>query len=166
MTNKELREEVNRLKTALAELGEKVDALPKSVGGGVFKPEDGQDYWSISRDGYVYCGGWGNHRIDHNLYSIGNCFPTQQAAMDAVRVLKLIQKARESQGEFVPDWDDTIEKKYVLYFGGLEGEVCVTNYRVLNLATTFGFWGDESECAEFIKDNYNELLWFFKEYRR
>lgn len=164
MTNKELKEEITRLKTALAELEEKVEALPKRADGGVFKPEDGQEYWYISGSGKVY--GRYNNLIAHNRYSIGNCFSTRQLAEDTVRVLILIRRAKESQDGFVPDWENAIEIKYVLCFDWLKGKVCVTNYHVLEIAPIFGFWKNKSACDQFIQDNHDELIWFFTEYRR
>lgn len=165
MTNKELKEEITRLKTALAELEEKVEALPNRVGG-VFKPEDGQKYWSIMSGGDVVEEWWNDNLYDHDRYVIGNCFPNKQAAENAVRVLKLIQKARESQDGFAPDWEDSTQKKHHLYFDWTRGEVYVTNYRVLEMVPIFGYWEGESACNQFIKDNHDELLWFFKEYQR
>lgn len=165
MTNKELREEIARLKTALAELEEKVEALPNGAdNGGVFKPECGQEFWFISKWGEVYEGEWDNEALDQEFYSIGNCFPTEQSAEDSVRVLKLIQKARESQGGFVPDWEDDAQTKYFLNFH--MGDIGITDYYSVNTAPIFGFWDDESICEQFIDENYEDLKWFFTEYRR
>lgn len=163
MTNKELKEEITRLKTALAELEEKVEALPDSVGG-VFKPEDGQKYWSIMGGGDVVEEWWNDNLFDHDRYVIGNCFPNKQAAEDAVRVLKLIQKARESQDGYVPYWEGSTQNKYLIHFDGRG----IQSYGLisLNTAPIFGYWEGESACDQFIKDNHDELLWFFKEYQR
>lgn len=165
--NKELREEIARLKTALAELEEKVEALPNGAdNGGVFKPECGQEFWFISKWGEVYGGEWDNEALDQEFYSIGNCFPTEQSAEDSVRVLKLIQKARESQGGFVPDWEDVTCYKHSLFFDSEDKEIRVMSNQIIDIAPTFGYWEDESTCEQFIQDNHNELIWFFTEYRR
>mgnify|MGYP000971262216 CR=1 FL=1 len=166
MTNKELIEKIARLETELAEVKEKIAALPKRVDGGVFKPEDGQEYWFITHSGILTNDQWDDHWADHGRYEIGNCFPTEQAAEDAVRVLKLIQKARESQDGFIVDWENWMQNKYVLYFNKEEKELRITNYFLIDQAPIFGFWGDESACEQFINENHDELTWFFTEYRR
>ena len=167
MTYTELQKKIARLEAELAEVKEMAMGMKKRAdGGGVFKPGIGQEYWCILASGEVYRLVWNYDTTDHDRYIIGNCFPTEQSAEDTVRVLKLIQKARESQDGFVSDWENAIEIKYVLYFDWLKGKVCVTNYRVLEIASTFGFWEDRSMCEQFIDENREEILWFFTEYRR
>ena len=163
--NKELIEKITRLETALAEVKEKIAALPKRVdGGGVFKPENGQEYWCMVASGEVYRQVWNYNTMDHARYVIGNCFPTEQAAEDFVRASKLIQKARETQDGFAPDWKDPIQQKCFLYFQ--MGEIGIADYPSINVAPIFGFWEDESVCEQFIDENREDLIWFFTEYRR
>lgn len=162
-TVKELQEKIAHLEAELAEVKKKGAELPKRVGG-VFKPEYGQKYWYISGSGTPFVSIWGGNSIEYDQYAIGNCFPTEQATEDAVRVLRLIQKARESQGEFVPDWENWEQNKYALYFE--MGDIHIMQYTSRNIAPIFGFWEDISECEQFIDENREELLWFFKEYRR
>ena len=165
---KELTEDSDRafhnLTEGMKELTEKVEELKNSIDdGGVSKPEDGQEYWYISGSGEVYMDQWNNCPINHDRHSIGNCFPTEQAAEDAFRVLKLIPKAKESQDGFVPDWENWEQNKYALYE---MGDIHIMQYTSRNIAPIFGFWEDKSVCEEFIKDNHDELIWFFKEYQR
>ena len=165
MINKELLEKIARLETELAEVKEMAEAMKKKAdGSGVFKPKDGQKYWFISASTGVYESQWENHPIDHDRYSIGNCFPTEQLAKDTVRALKLIQKARESQNGFVPDWENREQRKFYLYFN--DNGTWTGSSFLVNVTPTFGYWGDKSECDKFAKDNHNELIWFFTEYRR
>ena len=163
MTNKELLEKINCLETELVEIKEMVE-MKGADGDGLFKPEHGQGYWLISDSGNIHRNRWDTYKIDQNRYSIGNCFSTRQEAEDAVRVLKLIQKARESQNGFVPDWEDGVQAKYSLNFH--MGDIGISDYYFVNLDPTFGFWKDESVCEQFIEDNHDELLWYFKEYGR
>lgn len=163
MTNKELQEKIAHLEAELAEVKEMAVAMKKKVDG-VFKPEYGEDYWYISAEGTTFVDNWGGDSIECAQYAIGNCFPTEQAAEDAVRVLKLIQKARESQGEFVPDWEDTTQYKYRLYFD--IGGIYVTRNCATNPASIFGYWENESVCDKFIIENRDELIWYFTEYHR
>ena len=163
MTKTELQEKIAHLEAELAEVKKQVAALPERVNG-VFKPEDRERYWSIMRGGDVVEELWNDNPFDHDRYAIGNCFPTQQAAEDAVRVLKLIQKARESQNGFVPDWENSTQHKYFLY--SHMGDIGVADYPSINVAPTFGFWEDnKSVCEQFIDENHDELLWFFREYQ-
>ena len=154
---KELREKIDRLKAELEE-------MKKIIDGGELKPKDGQIYWFISGSGEIYENQWLNHTMDRDCYAIGNCFPTEQSAEDTVRVLKLIQKARESQNGFVPDWEDETQVKFYLKFR--MGDIIIENCHLINTAPIFGFWVDELACERFIEDNHNELVWFFTEYRR
>ena len=163
MTNKELKEKIAHLEAELAEVKEQMATLPESVCG-VFKPKYGQEFWYISGHGTTFVDNWGGDSIECAQYAIGNCFPTKQAAEDTVRVLKLIQKARESQDGFVPDWEDSTQHKYFLYFH--MGDIGVADYPSINVAPISGYWEDKSVCEQFIDENREELIWFFTEYRR
>lgn len=164
MTNKELQEKIARLETELAEVKKTAEAMRREAdGGGVFKPKSGEKYWQIENDGGVYSEWWEDYYFDEDLYSIGNCFPTEQAAKDTVRVLKLIQKAKELQNGFVPDWEDMLQNKYSVRFftGDIEISVC----QLHNEASMFGYWEHRHACEQFVKDNREELLWFFNKKR-
>ena len=165
MMNKELQEKIARLETELTEIKEMAVAMKKRIdGGGVFKPENGQEYWCILASGEVYRQVWNYNTMDHDRYVIGNCFPTEQAAEDFVRASKLIQKARETQNGFVPDWENLAQYKHHLCFDG-EDIYVATNYAT-NVASIFGYWEEKSACEQFIDENEKDLLWFFTEYRR
>ena len=164
MTYKELKEKIARLETELTEIKEMAVAMKKRVDGGVFKPKNGQKYWYITHSGILTNDQWDDHWADHGRYEIGNCFPTEQAAEDAMRALKLTQKARESQDGLVPDWEDLTQHKYFLDFH--RGDIGISDFLSLNIAPVFGYWEDESACKKFIDENEKDLLWFFAEYRR
>lgn len=164
MKIKELQKKITCLEAKLAEVKEMAEAMKKRADGGVFKPEDGQEYWCLISTGEVTEEWWYDNPFDHDRYAIGNCFPTEQVGEDAVRVLKLIRRAREAQDGFVPDWKDFEQNKYQVYFDS--GEIHVANLHTANMAPIFGYWEDESVCEQFIRDNHDELIWFFTEYRR
>lgn len=163
MTNKELQEKIARLETELAEVKKTAEAMKKKADGGLFKPEYGQVYSYIMHSGIVTNDQWNDHCFDRSRYEIGNCYPTKQAAEDTVRVLKLVQKAKESQGGFIPDWEDMLQNKYSVRFftGDIEISVC----QLHNEASMFGYWEYRYACEQFVKDNREELLWFFSEKR-
>lgn len=164
MEFKKLQEKITRLETELAQAKEMAEGLKNRGDDNLFKPKDGQGYWAVSVDGNIYCGVWDNHPMDHKIYAMGNCHRSHLAAEDAVRVLKLIQRARETQSGFVPDWEDPTQQKCFLYFQ--MGEIGVADYTLLNVASIFGYWEDESVCKKFIEENHEELTWFFTKYRR
>lgn len=165
MTNKELKEKIAHLETELAEVKEMAEEMKKRAdGGGAFKPKDRQTYWFVSESGEVYQSMWCVDLDDHSRYAIGNCHLTKQSAEDTVRALKLIQKARESQNGFVPDWENREQRKFYLYFND-NGTWTGTNFLV-NVTPIFGYWEDESACEQFVDENHDEILWFFTEYRR
>ena len=164
MTNKELKEKIARLETELEEMKKMAMAMKKRVDGGVFEPQDGQKYWYVSGSGEVYTDQWSNCPINHDHHSIGNCYPTKQSAEDAIRVLKLTQKARETQNGFVPDWENGEQTKRTLHFDG-EG-IRVRIYTLWNTASIFGYWEERSMCEQLVDENREELLWYFTDYRR
>ena len=163
MTNTELQEKIAHLEAELAEVKEMAEAMKKRADG-VFKPEYGEEYWFVSSLGDILDIDWVDSEIDEDRYAIGNCFPTEQEAEDAIRVLKLTQKAKESQRGFVPDWENWEQNKYALYFE--MGDIHIMQYTSRNIAPIFGFWEDESVCEQFIDENREDLIWFFTEYRR
>ncbi len=164
MEFKKLQEKITRLETELAQAKEMAEGLKNRGDDNLFKPKDGQGYWAVSWDGNIYCGVWDNHPMDHKIYAMGNCHRSHLAAEDAVRVLKLIQRARETQSGFVPDWKSVKQNKNFVYFMGGEIHILSHNYR--DIAPIFGYWEDESVCKKFIEENHDELLWFFTEYNR
>ena len=159
---------IHSLTEGMKELTEKVEELKNSIdGGGVFQPDDGEVYWFISDAGGTFDSqwvDWVDTRIDEGRYAIGNCYSTRQSAEDAVRALKLIQKARESQNGFVPDWENMEQTKRTLHFDG-EG-IRVRIYTLWNTASIFGYWEERLMCEQFIDENQDDLIWFFTEYRR
>ena len=64
----------------------------------------------------------------------------------------------------MPDWEDDAQTKYFLNFH--MGDIGIIDYYSVNIAPIFGFWEDESTCEQFIDENYEDLKWFFTEYRR
>ena len=163
MTNKELKAKITRLEAELIEMKNKVETLP-DIEKGIFKPEYEEEYWFISDMGEIYNDTWFDTGVDHKRDKIDNCFPTEQLAEDTLRMLKLIKKAKESQCDFIPDWEDDMQDKYLLYYG-MESILIVSD-NSLNLAPILGFWEEEATCKKFIHENHEELIWFFTEYKR
>lgn len=164
MKLKELEEKIAQLETELAQVKKIAEGLKnKTDNKGVFKPKNKQVYWYILDGDTIRSEWWNNYPVDRDYYEIGNCFSSRESAEDAVRTLRLIQKARELQDGFIPDWEDMLQNKYSVRFftGDIEISVC----QLHNEASMFGYWEHRHACEQFVKDNYEELVWFFSEKR-
>ena len=163
MTNKELKAKITRLEAELIEMKNKVETLP-DIEKGIFKPEYEEEYWFISDMGEIYNDTWFDTGVDHKRDKIDNCFPTEQLAEDTLRMLKLIKKAKESRIDFIPDWGNEAQEKYYLYFE--DNKMRTGSNFSVNVAPIFGYWKEEKVCRKFIRENHEELIWFFTEYKK
>lgn len=110
----------------IAELKEQINALPQ----GLWKPKKGEGYFFIKSDGCLDHDLYNNHPIDNRRLSIGNCFPTREAAERHVAWLKVTQRLRELAGGFKPDWNDHSQAKFKLCFDHIvkKWESCIFYY--------------------------------------
>lgn len=163
MTNKELQEKIIQLESELAKMKKRAEVLSNNDNR-AFKPKYAEIYWYITNTGTASKVWWDNNEIDNHRYSVGNCYPTRRLADDTVQMLKLIQKAKESQGEFMPDWEDEEQEKYYLYFEN--NQMRTGSNFSMNVAPIFGYWKEKEMCKKFIRENREELVWFFTEYKK
>ena len=110
----------------------------------------------------MVCDRWFGNLYARKRRDVGNVFLTKQEAEDEVRARKLIQKARQSQDRFVPDWENFEQNKCFVYFDSGEIRILIHDYR--DVAPIFGYWEDESACEQFIDENREELRWYFTEH--
>jgi hypothetical protein len=75
ITKQEALEQIERLKQFIEEQDK-----PK-----VWKPEEGEKYYFVHRDGSVLYYGWKGDEIDINYYSMGNCYKTRAEAEQALK---------------------------------------------------------------------------------
>jgi hypothetical protein len=73
-------------------------------------PQVGDEYWFIDNNGDVTLTTWMDHEVDHARKSIGNIFPTREAAEKEVAVRKAIQYINEWRGYKDEDWVDFKDK--------------------------------------------------------
>ncbi len=100
----------------------------------VWKPELRKEYFCLASDGAVlgpYL--WDNGSIDNDMYSIGNCYKTEEDAEFAVERMKvqteLQRYAEEHNGEI--DWFNKRQDKYCFLYNHLEEKIVVYSNRLL-----------------------------------
>lgn len=138
-------------------------------------PAVGEDYWYSGSDGCLYCssrsGGETNKVFDFRV-SIGNCFKTQDEAIEALKtgwIAKRQAQVRienyiiDNGLEFDPDWENHIQRKYGIYFqhdSGKFGWDCW--YQTQN--GCFWYFKSQEDIIQVINNCENDLkmLWGVK----
>lgn len=92
---------------------------PKSKKSKVWKPQEGDDFYTIYGDGSIYTLTWFNIADRVKRYEIGNCFKTEEEAKFALEKLKVITELKRfamkhNEGEI--NWNDNKQYKYILCF--------------------------------------------------
>lgn len=83
------------------------------------KPNISDEYWYINNQGLMADGGWYDCRIDNYRYYTDNCFLTEEAAEQKLRVIQTeieLRKYAEEHNEDVIDWKDGKQYKWSLYY--------------------------------------------------
>ena len=82
----------------------------------VFLPEDGQEFFFINARGEVSYDVWTNHEIDLQKAIMGNRFINRATADKAVAkrqaTVRVLNKLRELEGDWVADWGDSNQLKH------------------------------------------------------
>lgn len=100
-----IKEKILAMQETIDKLSAELDVFRKSAvdEGGLWKPEIGEEYYSVSgtdyHDSYEYYG----DEFDIGCISIGNCFKTRELAEKHREKLKVMQRLREISGGFKPD---------------------------------------------------------------
>jgi len=76
----------------LKEQHEKLVQEIKALEGGRWKPEEGEDYYTISWCGDILPSKWEGRDYDHETYAIGNCYKTREQAQAVIDLKKHIYK--------------------------------------------------------------------------
>jgi len=78
----------------------------------------GQSYFCVTASGvvyeFIYSCTYADSDAIMDAISIGNAFPTREAAEKELKRRIVTQKLRELAGGFVPDWGNILQKKYFL----------------------------------------------------
>lgn len=88
---------------------------PKSK---VWKPKVGEEYWVLNSTGYCALIKCGDSSYDMSTYSIGNCFPSKEEAVEAKQTLKyraMLKRFSIESGEEDNPWDGEHEHWYICY---------------------------------------------------
>lgn len=116
MNKEQLENDIAEMKARLASMEAEL-AKPKSKR---FAPEYGQDYWYIGSDGSYYATRWDNDKVDNLRLACGNCYETKEAAQKATdkqfATVRVLNKLRELEGDWVADWNDSSQEKYTICF--------------------------------------------------
>lgn len=96
----------------------------------VWKPKCDEKYYFITSIG-VSDFHWDNDgdELDQHLYSIGNCYPTKEAAefaLERMKVLTELQRYVDEYNDGKIDWSDFGQTKYSIYYDHEDCEFCVT----------------------------------------
>ena len=110
-----------KMRKAIVEVPEAVKKL--------WRPKFGEKYYGICPGGDVAEDSWEDKVIDYELYRIGNCFATEEAAIKASNRLKVIADlkcfAEENNRSGFDIYDDTTAK-YKLVYRISEGSIGAT----------------------------------------
>jgi len=78
--------------------------------------KEGDEYWHIGSSGSRYGDIWINHTIDFNRKARGNCYRTEQEAINAnnlyIATTKVLARLRELEKGEPVDWGDGEQCKY------------------------------------------------------
>jgi len=91
----------------------------------VWKPAMGEEYFSIGVDGDILCGPWENDSYDLGAYSMGNCYPTEEAAEFAIEKQKILTELQRYADEYNDkiDWDNDCQNKYYIFYDHSEKKI-------------------------------------------
>lgn len=114
----DLRKELEEAKAKIEEIEKKL-AQKES---GVWKPENGDEYWFVMDEGIV---AWNNYSNSHNhniRYLMGNCFKTKQEAKFYYEKLKVIAELKRYEEPNDSAWDEA-NNHYFIYYDTLDGKI-------------------------------------------
>ena len=117
--------------------GKEYDAelTEKKVESKRWKPETNERYYSIDEYGDIDSYYWDNDRYDNFGYSQRNVFKTREEAEKHLEYLKSLAILRDDAGDWEPDWKNTRQTKYYIYFDCYVDKLFVSStkaYRSIN----------------------------------
>ena len=116
--------------------------------------KEGDEYWSLCDDGYVYKESWGFIGDDEEKFEAGNAFPTQQAAQREAKRRNLLTRFRafrdECNGDWKADWKKQ-DKKYFLYYSQKFDIISIDYINICEKFNLFGYFKNEKDAERAIK---------------
>lgn len=112
MTKKEIAKRIKDCENELAKLRDELNQPEYS--GKRWKPEHGDRYWAITADGQIITFNWYNTACDNDILSIGNVFPTKEAARFEIERRKVVAELSDYSEGNDAVWDGT-QRHYQLF---------------------------------------------------
>lgn len=171
------KNESEKIMEEMKRIGEGFNKLIESIGEALnklFYPKEdewemkipykyGDDYWVILDNGDIESECWDEYETDGKRFSVGNVFPTLEAADLENERRKLLTRFRafrdESNGDWKPDWKNAYENKFFICKVDSKLEVYVSS--IGNSFTMFGYFKnseDAERAIELFGDEIKELF--------
>lgn len=104
---------------------------------------------------------------DDKRYDTANYYSDRTIAENNARADKLMRQLRRFEIEHREGsilWSDASQDKFVIGFNYIDGEVYVSS--AISSKVTFGIYFNDEETADLaIEIFYDELIWYFTEYK-
>jgi hypothetical protein len=128
-----------------------------------FKPEIGQEYYSITAEGLITSYYWEGFGNDNRLYSRGNCYPTHEAAKYADDRNLLIQEIRDFVAEISGDQSPF---KVAIVYDETEGRLITKEGSITGLAKYYFRLDSRSDIGDALQKlnaKFSDRLYYLKE---
>ena len=129
----------------------------------VWKPKEGEWYYTVTGLGGVKDTFWTNDFQDNDRYDLGNAFETQEQALFArdkqVFLTKMKRDFIENSDEI--DWNNNGQNKYILFYINVNNKLdwsCITTLNYGCLYTTDLEW-----LKQYAKENKKDILKYYFE---
>ena len=110
-----MTQDLEQLEADYAKLGETIKRMKEEKESGLWEPQEGVTYFSISPRGIVFENVWEDEYCDHLFLARGNVFRTKEEAEKADRKRILETKLHSFTKGFKPDWGGIQHKFYIYY---------------------------------------------------
>lgn len=155
---------LEELEKKYKELGEEIERLKNE--GKVWKPKEDEDYWVIEPDGDVFGSNWDDCPQERAMYSMGNCFKTEEEAeamAEKIKIYTELKRLAEEINTEPIDWGNVNQiKHYIMYD---EGEKRFEQYMAFEVYGAGNIYSTNKDFLEIAKQRIGEdrLLKLFKE---
>lgn len=162
----ELTEKIEKSQTEIDELKKELEELKDKPYEISYPEPKSKVYYIDSYTGEIHCILLNviDKEVKH-LYELGLYFDTKEEAEQFKREQTLIKKikcwAKEQQGDWKPDWEDTSQYKFSIDYSGLLDELYATDSTVQKRFNKLPFFESEKiaqECIDLFGDEIKEVF--------
>lgn len=146
----------------LEKVKELIDLEPNATK--AWKPKKGETYYYVTgvSDDNVHECRWDGIKYDTNLWSLGNCYKTEEEAEQADKrqkaLIKVLGYIRENFGDWKPDWDRANQDKYhIAYTYHDEKFISSDEYSMQSSALVLPHFQTAEQAQEIINKFEKEL---------